>query len=128
MQLECTGDGTRRRVVFVPKGPAPDTARAQAGFEDDRVMLQGFYWESYRHGRPQKFSGFGDKRWHRIIAELAPAMREARFDLNRDSGPASIFQQIDDLDGRSATGAAERSLTAGPVFTGFATQRPFGCA
>ena len=25
---------------------------AQAGFEDDRVMLQGFYWESYRHGHP----------------------------------------------------------------------------
>src|SRR5215210_2890019 len=29
-------------------------ARAQAGFEDDRVMLQGFYWESYRHGHPEK--------------------------------------------------------------------------
>jgi hypothetical protein len=23
---------------------------AQAGFDDDRVMPQGFYWESYRHG------------------------------------------------------------------------------
>ena len=26
----------------------PILAHAQAGFEDDRVMLQGFYWESYR--------------------------------------------------------------------------------
>jgi alpha-amylase len=59
----------------------PSSARAQAGLEDDRVMLQGFYWESYRHGHPQKFPGFGDKRWYRIITELAPAMREARFDL-----------------------------------------------
>ena len=25
-------------------------AAGQAGFDDDRVMLQGFYWESCRHG------------------------------------------------------------------------------
>ena len=56
---------------------APDTARAQAGFEDDRVMLQGFYWESYRHGHPEKFPGFGTKRWYEIVAEQAPAIREA---------------------------------------------------
>jgi alpha-amylase len=60
---------------------APHPARAQAGLEDDRVMLQGFYWESYRHGHPAKFPRHGDKRWYRIIAEQAPAMREARFDL-----------------------------------------------
>jgi hypothetical protein len=28
---------------------------AQSGFEDDRVMLQGFYWESHYHGYPDKF-------------------------------------------------------------------------
>jgi alpha-amylase len=67
------------QLVLALSSPAP--ARAQAGFEDDRVMLQGFYWESYRHGHPQKFQGYGDKRWYRIVAELAPAMREARFDL-----------------------------------------------
>ena len=31
------------------------SVRAQAGFDDDRVMLQGFYWESYRHGHSEKF-------------------------------------------------------------------------
>jgi alpha-amylase len=56
-------------------------AMAQAGLEDDRVMLQGFYWESYRHGRPEKFPSFGTKRWYEIVKENAPAIREARFDL-----------------------------------------------
>ncbi|TVR98547.1 MAG: alpha-amylase [Rhodospirillales bacterium] len=58
----------------------PTAARAQAGFEDDRVMLQGFYWESYRHGHAD-FPQFGDRRWYQIVTDLAPAMREARFDL-----------------------------------------------
>jgi alpha-amylase len=56
-------------------------AAAQAGFDDDRVMLQGFYWESYRHGHPQKFPSFGDKRWYAIVRDSAPAIHEARFDL-----------------------------------------------
>jgi alpha-amylase len=56
-------------------------AFAQAGFEDDRVMLQGFYWESYRHGHPQRFPDLGDKRWYEIVKEQAPALREGRFDL-----------------------------------------------
>jgi alpha-amylase len=59
----------------------PGSARAQAGFEDDRVMLQGFYWESYRHGHPEKFPAYGEKRWYRIVAEQAPAIRHGRFDL-----------------------------------------------
>ena len=54
---------------------------AQAGFDDDRVMLQGFYWESYRHGHPEKFPGYGSKTWYGIVTEQAPAIREARFDL-----------------------------------------------
>jgi alpha-amylase len=54
---------------------------AQAGFDDDRVMLQGFYWESYRHGHPEKFPGYGDKRWYSIVQNLAPAIRAGRFDL-----------------------------------------------
>jgi hypothetical protein len=36
------------------------SAHAQAGFNDDRVILQGFYWESHRHGDP-KFPNFGQK-------------------------------------------------------------------
>ena len=56
-------------------------AAAQAGFEDDRVLLQGFYWESYRHGHTDRFPSFGDKRWYTIVRENAAAIREARFDL-----------------------------------------------
>ena len=53
----------------------------QAGFEDDRVMLQGFYWESYRHGYPEKFPNYGDKHWYAIIQSLAVAINGGRFDL-----------------------------------------------
>jgi alpha-amylase len=53
---------------------------AQSGFEDDRVMLQGFYWESSRHGN-SNFSQFGTARWYDIVRSLATRMREARFDL-----------------------------------------------
>lgn len=60
---------------------AAPAARAQAGFDDDRVMLQGFYWESYRHGHPGKFPSFGEKGWYRIVEEQAGAIRGARFDL-----------------------------------------------
>lgn len=56
-------------------------AMAQAGLEDDRVMLQGFYWESYRHGHPERFPSYGSKRWYEIVKENAAAIREARFDL-----------------------------------------------
>ena len=56
-------------------------AQAQAGFDDDRVMLQGFYWESYRHGNQEKFPQFGDKKWYVIVGENADTIRQARFDL-----------------------------------------------
>ena len=54
---------------------------AQAGFDDDRVMLQGFYWESYRHGHSQKFPTFGSKPWYQIVREKTATIRAARFDL-----------------------------------------------
>jgi alpha-amylase len=54
---------------------------AQSGFEDDRVMLQGFYWESYRHGIPERFPDFGQKKWYEIVKDQASAIRAARFDL-----------------------------------------------
>ena len=58
-------------------------AFAQAGFDDDRVMLQGFYWESYRHGHDDpRFGRFGNKRWYEIVKDLAKQMRDARFDLS----------------------------------------------
>jgi alpha-amylase len=60
----------------------PAAARGQAGYDDDRVMLQGFYWESHRHGDPDaRFARFGKKKWYDIVRENAGTIREARFDL-----------------------------------------------
>jgi alpha-amylase len=58
----------------------PPAALGQAGFDDDRVMLQGFYWESYRHGDPMH-PEFVNKKWYDIIHDNAQHMRAARFDL-----------------------------------------------
>src|ERR1041385_3540411 len=56
-------------------------ARSQAGLEDDRVMIQGFYWESYRHGHPEKFPNFGVKKWYEIVGSKADALKAGHFDL-----------------------------------------------
>jgi alpha-amylase len=63
-------------VVLVLAGRA--AALAQAGFDDDRVMLQGFYWESYRHGNMPEY---GDQKWYDIVRKQAERIREGRFDL-----------------------------------------------
>jgi alpha-amylase len=55
-------------------------AFVQSGFDDDRVLLQGFYWESYRHGH-DGFPNYGSRHWYEIVRDQAPAIREARFDL-----------------------------------------------
>ena len=52
----------------------------QAGFDDDRVLLQGFYWESYRHGDPQH-PEFVAKKWYDIVRDNAQRIREGRFDM-----------------------------------------------
>ncbi|WP_207231784.1 alpha-amylase family glycosyl hydrolase [Edaphobacter modestus] len=54
---------------------------AQSGFDDDRVMLQGFYYESYRFGHPDKFPGHGTQLWYEIVKADAPAIAAANFDL-----------------------------------------------
>lgn len=56
---------------------------AQSGLDDDRIMLQGFYWESYRHGHPEKkeFALFGDKTWYEIVRNNSQAIREGHIDL-----------------------------------------------
>ncbi len=54
---------------------------AQGGFADDRVMLQGFYWESYRHGHQEKFPDFGNAKWYTIVTDKAEQIREGYFDL-----------------------------------------------
>jgi alpha-amylase len=50
------------------------------GLDDDRVMLQGFYWESSRHGYPN-FPQFGDEHWYAIIKREAANIRAGRFDV-----------------------------------------------
>lgn len=60
--------------------PVFRSACAQAGFDDDRVMLQGFYWESYRHGHPGPID-HGTLHWYEIVQRQAQQIREGRFDL-----------------------------------------------
>ena len=60
---------------------APVRGSAQAGFNDDRVMLQGFYWESYRFGHPEKFHDYAATGWYSVVQEKAAQIRDARFDL-----------------------------------------------
>jgi alpha-amylase len=67
-------------MVALYLATASASVHAQPGFEDNRVMLQGFYWESYRHGHPD-FPHFGEKTWYQIVTDLAPAIRDARVDL-----------------------------------------------
>ena len=41
-------------------------------------MLQGFYWESYRHGLR---SGYGSQRWYALVRQKVPEIAAAGFDL-----------------------------------------------
>lgn len=70
-------------VVFAILVGIQPRAFGQGGFDDPRVMLQGFYWESYRHGHPEKpeWNNFGDKRWYEIIQNKADEIRDAKIDL-----------------------------------------------
>src|SRR5271154_6671751 len=54
---------------------------AQAGFEDDRVMLQGFYWESSRYGYPDQFPTWGKDHWYVVVRNDVQAIHDAHFDL-----------------------------------------------
>jgi alpha-amylase len=56
-------------------------ASAQSGLDDDRVMLQGFYWESYRFGHPDKFPNQGNQSWYALVQSQATAIAAANFDL-----------------------------------------------
>jgi alpha-amylase len=56
----------------------------QAGPNDDRVMLQGFYWESYRHGHGGlcgEKKPCGDSLWYAIVRDKAKEIRDGGFDL-----------------------------------------------
>ncbi|HWB08238.1 MAG TPA: alpha-amylase family glycosyl hydrolase [Pirellulales bacterium] len=71
---------TLQAILVVTLIACPVTLSAQSGFDDDRVMLQGFYWESYRHGNP-KFPQFGTRKWYDIVRDNVGVVRDARFDL-----------------------------------------------
>ena len=57
---------------------------------DKRVLLQGFYWESYRHGHPDRFPDYGPASWYTLLAEQAPVIRDGRFDLIWHRRPATL--------------------------------------
>ena len=67
-------------ALLLPLALVASRAEAQAGFNDDRVMLQGFYWESSRHGNSH-FPQFGQRRWYDTVRGLALTINNARFDL-----------------------------------------------
>ena len=60
-------------VAAVPQAPT-----TQPPLADGRVMLQGFVWESYRHGL---LPGYGKRRWYEEVRERVPAIAAAGFDL-----------------------------------------------
>lgn len=59
----------------------PTRAHAEPGYDDDRIMLQGFYWESYRHGHTDRFPQHGPDHWYTIVKRNAGAIRDGHFDL-----------------------------------------------
>jgi alpha-amylase len=63
----------------MPAGAAAQGA-LPAPWNDGRVLLQGFYWESHRHGQAQ-FPQFGQKPWYEVVRAKVPAIAEGRFDL-----------------------------------------------
>jgi len=63
--------------LLSPANPAPPPP-TPAPLSDARVMLQGFYWESYRHGLQP---GYGQRRWYEIVREKVGAIAEGGFDL-----------------------------------------------
>lgn len=54
---------------------------------DHRVMIQGFYWESYRHGHTAQFPEIWDghanvpQYWYEIVEGKAPELKSGRFDM-----------------------------------------------
>ena len=64
----------RLRPIFLQKNVESDIG-------DKRVLLLGFYWESYRHGHPDRFPDYGPASWYTLLAEQAPVIRDGRFDL-----------------------------------------------
>ncbi len=58
-----------------------ENLQAQARLDDDRVMLQGFYYESYRFGHTDRFPSLGSQGWYQIVQAKIPDIASANFDL-----------------------------------------------
>ena len=67
-------------LLAVAIGANSRSAYSQAGFDDNRVMFQGFYWESYRHGSANH-PEFGTNKWYAIVRDTAEVISDARIDL-----------------------------------------------
>lgn len=69
-------------AVFVPAG----FAHAQGGYNDDRVMIQGFMWESHQEGMLTAAGGhqyevhWKDK-WYNHVRSKADELADAKFNL-----------------------------------------------
>src|SRR3954468_15027956 len=70
----------RSLLVILAAFAATLPVYVQSGYDDDRVMLQGFYWESYRYGHTE-FPNYGSKHWYDVVRDDADVIREAHFDL-----------------------------------------------
>ncbi|MFM9046581.1 MAG: alpha-amylase family glycosyl hydrolase [Cyanobium sp.] len=69
---------TTLAAVAAPNAGAP--AASPQPWDDGRVLLQGFYWESYRHGKA-RFPEFGQQPWYEVVRSKVPAIAAGRFDL-----------------------------------------------
>ncbi|MFM9089033.1 MAG: hypothetical protein ACKOPT_13020 [Cyanobium sp.] len=69
---------TTLAAVAAPNAGA--LAASPQPWDDGRVLLQGFYWESYRHGKA-RFPQFGQQPWYEVVRSKVPAIAAGRFDL-----------------------------------------------
>ena len=90
-------------------GSSPARLHGQAGFADDRVMLQGFYWESYCFGHAG-FPQYGDKHWYKVVQGVAPKLKDARFDL--------IWLPPPSFAGALSAGYNPKQISASRIVTG----------
>lgn len=68
--------GAAAGLVAMARWPVP----VRSTMDDDRVMLQGFTWESHRSGRPGT-PRQDQPRWYELVRAKVPALAAGRFDL-----------------------------------------------
>ena len=83
-------------LVVLPPLTLPRHARAQGGYNDNRVMIQGFIWESHH---PQ-----WAERWYRHVRDHAQELADAEFDIiwlpppSEGEGAGYHPRQLNDFD------------------------------